>query len=262
MRLHRCLSKILCASVLLCIPVGAAEAVRKPKPWDVCVVVEGKVDECGAGGQAKPFIDFLDPGLWQKEPRDAFDGELKWDLEQAGGRELKTDWRELGLLGTVGVRAVRYLIGDQPQAEVIIAERSPGLFAPLMKWSGNMPRADIHQEGRGAVLVMAKNWGGNRPSMEYWVWLREVQGPIRLDVNASVRQGISKVAPQFYSAGDISFDWQAFRCQTTVGRDLNGKVAEAGQVKIWFALGPSGLVVKQAEFEEDFGNNPRTTKWP
>src|ERR1700676_4660886 len=109
---HR-VAAILCVPILSCITVGGADIVRNAMPWDVCLVVERKVSECGAGKKARPFADFLDPGLWQREPRDTFSGELQWDLTQAGEAQQKTVWRDVGNLGASKIRAVRYLVGEE-----------------------------------------------------------------------------------------------------------------------------------------------------
>jgi hypothetical protein len=262
MMFQRRVVAVICFAIMATVIGRSADITRKSMPWDVCIVVQGKVDECSAGSKARPFADFLDPALWLTGPRDAFSAELQWDLKQ-GSETPKAVWKDLGNLGVGRVLSVRYQLGDQPFAEVVIAERSPGLFAPLMKWEGHAPPVAIERAGSNTVLVMAMNWGGMRPMMEYWAWTWGTAGPIRMDVDAAILQGIRKVAPRYSGGPDTSFDWGSLQSQTTVVEsDAKGHIVGAGQLKVWFALGTQGLIVKRVELEESFGDDPKTYKWP
>src|ERR1039458_9021646 len=104
-----------------------AQPTRQPAAWETCQVVEGKDDRCAAGEEPKPFEYYLHPELWQKAVQ---------ELMVSGGEfaRHKPTWREVGLLGPMRIRAVRYPSGEEPWAlDIVLAESGRSRFVPLMR---------------------------------------------------------------------------------------------------------------------------------
>jgi hypothetical protein len=260
---HLWIVAIICVSIAPNITI-AADAAREALPWDTCWVVEGKGGDCGPGKKARPFEDFLDPGMWPREPQDGFYSELEWDLTH---REppIKSSWTDLGILGASRVRVIRYLSREGPFAQVLVAERAAGLFAPLMEWEGGMAVPSLKQSPSEKLLVLTNILPSNHPSVGYDVFVWREQGPILLDLQAPVLEGISKVAPKFAvdHPGASFFDWESLQSATAVGIEGDeGRTLREGYVKIWYALGSQGLEVKRAEFQDGYGDSSTVYKWP
>ena len=80
-------------------------------------------------------------------------------------------------------------------AGLLLAEGSPGIFSPLLRWSGQMPEAVIQRGGAVSVLVVQRDFGGNVPMVSTWAWVWGPLGPITLNVEGVVADAIQKVAP-------------------------------------------------------------------
>jgi tetratricopeptide (TPR) repeat protein len=235
-----------------------------PRGWQTCSMTEGKGEGCGSGDQARPFQEFLAPGAWlntSNSDNDLFGSEFHWDLQQEYPT-FKVTWNGLGQWGTQRIREVRYSAGDSSFAALILVESSPNMFTLLMKWSGNMPKAELHEIDGIKVLVLEKNFGGNRPMVNTWAWIWKADGPVRLEIESAVSQAIQKVAPG-YGGYQTGLDWQKLHCQTGVWKaDAPGKIGVSGIVDAWFELGPEGLTVQRAEFRDMSVETPVAIRWP
>jgi hypothetical protein len=228
-------------------------------PWDTCFLVEGKGTGCGASNPPRPFKEFLGDGVWAKEPRDGFSAEFQWDLSQHEKGSVKALWREVGVLGSHRIRAVRYVFGEVAVADVVLAESNRGIFSPLMKWSGGMPPAAIHRVGAVEVLVVQKDAGGNVPMVSTWAWVWGPAGPLRLDVEGAAHAAIQRVAPG-HTGYHTGLNWDTLHCVTWTwpeGR-YPGKVGVGETVEAWFELEGTHLVVKRVQFRQ--GDEVRN--WP
>ena len=237
-----------------------AQSARRSLPWDTCSLVEGKGDLCGPGQRPRPFAEFLQPGKWATEPNDGFAYEFGWDLRYiAADKPLHVTWQEIGRLGPRRIRSVLYTLGEDPFAEILLAEGSAGIFAPLMKWSGNMPSAVILQATAVPVLVLEKNFGGNVPMVSTWAWVSGPSCPVRLDVHGATNNAIQKVAPN-YAGYDMALDWKTMHWRTAVWPQDNypGKVGVHEGLEAWFEIAGTDLIIKRVEYSGDGG----TKRWP
>jgi hypothetical protein len=210
-------------------------------------MVEGKGgDTCEPGDRPRPFKEFLEPSLWAKDPQ--IGGEASYDLNQLQGKPITAAWKEIGAFGTHHVRLVHFPFGD-----VLLAEKSPGIFSPLMKWAGEMPTPALHKIGAESVLAMAKDFGGNVPMVQTWAWIWAA-GPVRLDVEGAIQLAIEKVAPG-HSGYDTGIDFKTLQAITwTWAGDYPGKVGVSETIKMWFELKNAALFPTRVEYE-DYGGN-------
>jgi hypothetical protein len=241
------------AVLLVATAVETRASQLPPKVWETCNIAEGKDDnDCVSGDRPRPFQEYLSAGAWVTEPRDGFSGEFRWDLAQSKTKALQAAWREIGMVGSSRIRTVRYSFGAKAIGDVLLAESSRGIFAPLMKWSGEMPGPSVYRFGSAAVLVIAKDFGGNIPMVSTWAWAWTPLGPIRLNVEDAVHEAIQKVAPGHvgYSTG---LDWRTLHCVTWTWPDgrYPGKVGVAETVDAWFKLDGTRLVVERVEFQKE-----------
>src|SRR5262245_28096782 len=147
---------------------GVAQSSRTT--WLTCSLTEGKGDSCSRGDEARPFEQFLTPGPWGNTLGDSFSGDFQFDLKQPETK-WRVTWSEVGKLSSHRIRQVRYLTGESSFAALVLAEISTGVFAPLMKWSGQMPDPIVLTVGGTDVLHMRKDWGGNIPMVQTWTWI-------------------------------------------------------------------------------------------
>jgi hypothetical protein len=192
--------------------------------------VEGKDDRCAAGEEPKPFEYYLHPELWQKAVQ---------ELMVSGGEfaRHKPTWREVGLLGPMRIRAVRYPSGEEPWAlDIVLAESGRSRFVPLMRWSGEMPPATVHKVGKVLVLVVSKDFGGNVPMVRTWAWIGGPHGPIRLSVDSAIEAAIHELGSH-YGGYNSGLDWDTLHCRTGVWEDqYPGKVGVGEEMEAWFAI--------------------------
>jgi hypothetical protein len=230
--------------------------------WETCSVAEGKGDSCVAGDQPRRFDEFLVPGEWSNTRGDQFSSEFRWDISQPENSHFVVAWGEVGKLGTLRVRYVRYTSSSSVFAGLLVAETSGNKFMPLMKWSGQMPESAIHRADGIDVLVLSKDFGGNIPAVETWAWIWGAGGPVRLNLSAAVAEAIAKVAPG-YSGYATGLDWNSLHYMTWVWKGAwPGKAGLSDAMEAWFKLGRDGLMVQRAEFREGLDANPGTVRWP
>ena len=154
----------LIGALLLSLVLGRHSVMAQspqPKAWETCSLTEGKGDSCSFADRPRLFEEFLVPGGWANTPGDSFSGEFQWDIEQPETKQFKVTWSEVGKMGSLRIRHVRYTSSGSVFADLLLAESSGGAFIPLMKWSGQMPDAAIYEADGTNVLVISKDFGGN-----------------------------------------------------------------------------------------------------
>jgi hypothetical protein len=194
--------------------------------------------------------------------------QMSWDLREHPKTVVK--WDELGKLGGHRLRRIEYFIDPMPAREgpekfagVIVIERSPGIFAPLLKWSGELPESAVVRAGVTDVLVIAKDFGGNVPMVRTWAWVWTEQGPMRLEVEKTIQEAIEKVAPGHagYSTG---IDWSNLHVQTYSWGPggYPGKIGVTETVNAWFELQANRLAVKRVEWKNSLDAKAPIKHWP
>lgn len=246
--------------LLVATPLLVGQVVDVPKPWDKCVYVEGKGDSCMSGERARPFRQFLERGSWIQESNDGFDTNFPYEL---GRGEFKAIWRELGRLGPIRTREVRYLSGDDDAGLLLVAEKQPGLFTPLLKWSGGSfgyPNPHAALRRNGAVLEIVLDAHGNVPTWYTWAWVWSAAGPLRIDPRAAFAKALTRLLPG-YGAYPAKMDWDELVMGTWVWKgEWPGKVGVRAGFQAWFDLHGSELVFKRANFEDAETGEKR--HWP
>jgi hypothetical protein len=113
-------------------------------------------------------------------------------------------WREVGRLGNHRIRSVQYGSTEGAFADLILAEGSPGIFSPLMKWSGRMPDPAVYEADGTQVLDLQRDDGGNVPMVREWTRLWGTNGPVRLEAQDVIPEAIGLVAPGYngYDTGN------------------------------------------------------------
>jgi hypothetical protein len=193
-------------------------------------------------------------------PGDSFSGDFQFDLRQPEAR-WKVTWNELGKLSSHRIRQVRYLTGESSFAALVLAEIRTGVYAALMKWSGQMPDPTILTVEGTDVLYMSRDWGGNIPMVQTWTWTWSQDGPKLLDIAPVLREAIQRIAPG-YSGYDDGFDWSDLHYQTWVWNGpWPGKIGVSDQIDAWFTFRDGRLTVKRVELRENFSETP-TRRWP
>jgi len=243
--------------------IGSTAAPAPPKAWETCSLTVGKEDGCKPGDQPRQFEEFLTPGAWSDIRGDWFHSDFHWDLKQPGMKPIEVTWKDAGLLGTHRIRTIRYSGAGNEFADLILAERSGGVFSPLMKWSGQMPDVTIYQTNGGPVLVLEKNFGGNLPMVATWAWVWTNDGPVQLDVSGAIDDAIRKVILG-YMGYDTGIEWASLHCKTWVWNENAPRKVGEGEADFdaWFELRGNRLMPKRVEFKQTSGNNPRTIRWP
>jgi hypothetical protein len=91
---------------------------------------------------------------WVRQAAYGFLVESKLDRIQPNDNGFKATWREIAVLGTSRIREVSYFLNDVEMcAKVLLAERKDGLFAPLLKWCGDLPEPVLYRFGGSSVLL-------------------------------------------------------------------------------------------------------------
>ena len=233
-------------AILLFLPISLLAESITQSPWQTCSLTEGKGDGCGPGDRPRAFREYLVPGDWAKSQRDSFSAEFQWDLKQSSLGALSNQWREVGSLQSHRIREVRFLRAKDVIAGLVLAESSPGIFLPLMKWAGDMPQAEIFETG---VLVLQKDFGGNVPMVSTWAWVWTPNGPVRLDVSGAIQAAVQKAMPGWRGL-ETGLDWRTLEGRTFVWTgDQPGKLGMSGSVHAWFRLSGTSLAVDRVEFQ-------------
>ena len=230
------------------------------RAWETCSLTEGKGNSCAPGNPPRPFEEYLSPGAWANTSGDWFSGEFQFDIKQPETR-WKVVWADVGVLESHRIRQVRYNSGESSFAGLLLAEKNSGVFAPLMKWSGNMPEPKVYKVEGSDVLEISQDFGGNIPMVQTWAWAWTERGPVRLDLAAAVNDAITKIAPG-YAGYDTGIDWKTMHSRTWVWKGkYPGKVGVSDQLDTWFTLRRDKLTVKRVELREKFSEKP-TRFWP
>jgi hypothetical protein len=230
------------------------------RAWETCSLTEGKGDSCAPGDLPRSFDEYLSPGAWSNTSGDSFSGDFEFDIKQPETK-WKVTWNDVGNLGPHRIRQIRYNSGESSFAGLLLAEKRNGVFAPLMKWSGNMPEPRIHKVEGTDVLEIWRDFGGNVPMVQSWAWVWTERGPVRLNLAAAVIDAITKIGPG-YAGYDTGMDWKTIHCRTWVWKGkYPGKVGVSDQLDAWFTLQRDRLIVKRVELRENFSEKP-TRLWP
>jgi hypothetical protein len=124
---------------------SAQQARLEPMAWDTCTFIEGKGHRCVIGEKPRKFEDYLNTE-WVRQPVDGFSVNSGLDRIPQNQSGFKANWREIGVLRTTRIREVRYFLNDVPVCvKVLLAERKDGLFAPLLKWCGDLPEPVLYR---------------------------------------------------------------------------------------------------------------------
>jgi hypothetical protein len=218
-------------------------------PWMTCDWVEGTGGDCLAGEAARPIEYYLHPATWDKR---------HFELPAGDYAKLRPESREIGRLGTYAIRAIRYLRGDKPAGEVLLAERSPGKFAPLMWWAAKIDPPVLYHTAGGDVVAMSKHFDGEIPTVETWAWVWGPEGIARLDVRGAKETAISRVAPG-YTGYDTAMDWNRLELKTNLWLgDFPGKDKVTATFEATFQIRGVQLYVTRAVFED----NGKRVVWP
>jgi hypothetical protein len=223
------------------------EARRKPVAWDTCTYVEGKGDSCKADWFKRPVDGFsVNTGLDRLQPKDRF----------------KATWREVGVLGSSRIRRVEYFVNDMPVgAYLLLAERKDGLFAPLLKWNGELPEIEAYRPGRAGVLGFSRNFGGNIPMFRTWAWTSSDAGPVQLDFEQTLRDAIQKISPA-HSCYDTKFEWDTLHIQSYCWTgEWPGKPGVKDVIDMWFDFKDGKLVPQKVELRSG-EIAPEIKRWP
>lgn len=236
----------------------SAHAESVFSPTAVSLIAEGKAEESHPPMPPHPFNYYLQPANLLAE--------LRWDLRDPTS-QVQSTWRDLGSLGAIRIREVRYFRDSTPIAAILLAEQTPGQFSPLLEWSGAMPVASLLSVGKTQVVVLEKDFGGNVPMVETWAWV-ETDGKVaRLDVNGTISRAIRRVAPR-YLGYDTSLNWKTLACETGIWREneYTNKPSVHTEFKGWFRLDGARLVLMRAELrkldEQGRSPGPVLRRWP
>ncbi len=262
--MHRlpCLQTVIVIAIFnVVVPLrtSAQQVPREPMAWDTCTFIEGKGHRCVIGEKPRKFEEYLNTE-WVRQPVDGFSINSGLDRIPQTQSGLKATWHEIGVLGTARIREVRYFLNDAPIcAKVLLAERKDGLFAPLLKWCGDLPEPVLYRVGGSSVLVIARDFGGNIPMVQTWAWTDTVAGPILLDIEQARNDAVQKIAPGHGSYSTF-IDWDTLHTRTYAWPgEWPGKVGVHETVDIWFELKDAKLIPKRVELLEP---DHETKHWP
>ncbi|HXJ40217.1 MAG TPA: hypothetical protein VNH18_13140 [Bryobacteraceae bacterium] len=240
-----------------------------PRPWDTCFWIEGKGGSCNVDDSPRPFAQLSQAEFLAKNTTFGISIEVASILREHPHTTAK--WDELGYLSDHRVRRVRYFVAEtttspetQEFAGLIVIEKTPGIFAPLLKWCGSpIPPATIHKVDGTDVLVTARDFGGNVPMVTTWAWVWTPQGPMRLEVEKAVQQAIDKVVPGHvgYNSG---IDWRTL-CTKTYSwgpGEYPGKAGVTESVSACFDLRGNSLTVKRVDWKGGLDADAPRKHWP
>ncbi len=241
---------IAIVSFVVALESSAQQVRRKPAAWDTCTFIEGTGDACAVGEKPRKFEEYLHTE-WLRQPVNGFSVNSGLDRIQPNNNGFKATWREISVLGTSRIREVRYFLNDvEIPGALLLAERRDGLFAPLLKWSGDLPEPALYRFGGSSILVMTRNFGGNIPMFRTWAWTGTVSGPILLDIEQAQNDGVQKVAPG-HASYNTGMDWDTLHIRTYAWPgEWPGKVGVHETVDIWFDLKDAKLIPKRVELSE------------
>jgi hypothetical protein len=239
----------------------AQQPTRKAEAWDTCIFIEGKGDFCHAADKATNFRDYL--GIeWTFDPLDGLTLESGFNLLKPAEHKITAMSEDIGRLGNSRMRSVKYLIDAAPSgSSVILAERADGLWVPLMKIAGDLPRPALVRDG---VIAMSKNFGGNVPDIRTWAWVWNGAGPLLLDPYTAVAEATEKLGTG-YGCYRTEIEWATLHNLTWW---LHGEYRSRGsfhyQLDVWFDLKGAQLVPKRLELVDVAQEGPREEPkhWP
>jgi hypothetical protein len=235
------------AGAVFSAPASGAPAANTP--WMTCDWVDGAGGDCLSGEAAHPSEYYLHPGAWFKK---------HFGLPPADYAKLRPEPHDLGRLGTYAIRTIGYFLGDKPAGNVLVAERSPSLFVPLMWWDAKMVPPALYRTAAGGVLAMSKEFEGEIPAVETWAWVWGPEGIVRLDMRTAKEVAISRVAPG-YTGYDTAMDWEHLQLKTQLWLgDFPGKDKVTATFQATFQIRGVQLYVTEAVFE----NNGKRIVWP
>ena len=242
------------AAAFVSAAVLASHASPAPVPpaaatWMTCDWVEDKGGDCVGGEAPHPFDYYLHPETWDKR---------HFDLPAGDYEKLRAEPREIGRLGTYAIRSVRYFLGESPTGDVLLAERVPGRFVPLMWWAAKIDPPILYRPNGVQVLAMSRDFGGDVPTVETWAWVWGPDGIARLNVRGAKEAAIGRVAPG-YTGYDTAMDWEKLQLTTHLWQgDWPGKASVTATLNAWFEIRGVQLSVKRVVFEE----NGKQIVWP
>ena len=158
--------------LLAAIPGLAGEST-----WMTCDWTQDNGSICFRAKPA-PFWDFMyyRGGATVKGP---FAREFDVTRSTVEQPEIFSLWREVGFLGSVRIREVSYLSAGGILGRVLIAERTPDQYVPLLRSSGDAPKAAIRVEGSRQMLEV-------KAPLQTWTWIDQQDGPLRIEVKAEL----------------------------------------------------------------------------
>lgn len=227
------------------------------KPGIAWTWIEGKGGECGASEPAA--LDALNDAKYWLRSKDGFAGELGWDVRSAKV-QLTAFIEDLGALGVHDIKMIRYRAGQDEFAVVLVARDNDGRYRALLKWSGNMPKAELHQTPYGKVLVVARDFGGNVPMVSTWAWAVTKAGLVRIDTRRAMQAALDKVSTN-HGHYDTFFDWKSL-CNVAgawEGEYIN-KVSVNKTVNAWFRVETGRLVPKRVVLT--VSDSKKRHEWP
>jgi hypothetical protein len=225
---------------------GAGERKPMSDAWETCSITEGKEHGCLSSDAPRPFNDFLKrPASVQREG-DWFTGDFMYDLLEIGEPNVETNWNEVGSMGSRRVRQVRFRSGSGSFAGLVLIERENGMFSPVMKWSGDMPKPSMFQRGGTKILVLEKDFGGNMPMVSTWAWVWHRNGPVRLDLASAWKRAGGRIGPQ-HQVWAMGLKWNNL-CATTFAWQgpYRGKAwTDTRTYEVCFVINGTSLQVKR-----------------
>jgi hypothetical protein len=255
------LQTVMAIAILSFVPweCSAQQVRRVPMAWDTCTFIEDTRNACTVGEKPRKFDEYLHTA-WVRQAAYGFLVESKLDRIQPNENGFKATWREIAVLGTSRIREVSYFLNDVEMcAKVLSAERKHGLFAPLLKWCGDLPEPVLYRFGGSSVLVIARDFGGNIPMVQTWAWTETVAGPILLDIEQARNDAIQKVAPGHGSYSTF-IDWDTLHTRTYAWTgEWPGKGGVHETVDIWFDFKDAKLIPNRVELSE---SDHETKHWP
>lgn len=217
-------------------------------PWETCYVVEGKDAWCKQPVSSAPFSVYLDAAVQAKQTGEH--AHLLKPLDEAGN-PISVRWREVEGFAAKSLRLVEFRRNGNSLTGTLVAEMPDGSFGMLMSWTGEIPQVQVLQLGETPLLVLERNYGGNRPMYTYWVWTWSDKGPTRQHVPAVLESAIEKVKPG-YTGYPTGIDWKRGHTRTWIfpkGKQ-QGLFGEQMPLDIWLMMDGDRLVPEKVVLQD------------
>ena len=249
----------------------ACDANDPSSPWQSWLAGDINHYKTGVGCAkftARAFADYLSSSGWLPVAGSSFRQEWDWLLSQHPGFPPLSQWHETGNLGRIRIRQVDYTVGGVPLTTLILAERTPGSYVPLLVLAGSVRDARtpdnairIRQAGAVSVLVFMQDFGGNVPMVKTWAWVWSSPGPVLVRVEDAVHEAIEKIAPG-YVGYDMPLDWEHLRGDAPIWKEGKyvRKIDVHESVSIQFRLDGSRLIPVRIDYEDVVSKVER--HWP